>query len=108
MSELTAKGILTRRVDESERRRHVIDIAESQQAAIDQWLAPGAPRVAYGAGLLECRRANHVCRNPAHLRARARGPMSAVGSRSVPAGAPIPASVSGGQPVVTRRQYRIR
>ena len=42
VSELAAKGVLTRRPDDSDRRRHIIDIADAQRAAIDQWLAPGA------------------------------------------------------------------
>jgi DNA-binding MarR family transcriptional regulator len=42
VSELTAKGVLTRQPDNADRRRHIIDISGGQRAAIQQWLAPGA------------------------------------------------------------------
>jgi DNA-binding MarR family transcriptional regulator len=41
VSELDAKGVLVRRADDADRRRRIVDIAEAQRAAIDQWLAPG-------------------------------------------------------------------
>ena len=41
VGELDSKGVLVRRVDAADRRRHIVDIAETQRAAIDQWLAPG-------------------------------------------------------------------
>ncbi len=42
ISDLAAKGVLTRREDEADRRRHIVDIAGDHRAAIEQWLAPGA------------------------------------------------------------------
>ena len=42
VSEMAAKGVLTRREDEADRRRHIVVIASEHQAAIEQWLAPGA------------------------------------------------------------------
>jgi DNA-binding MarR family transcriptional regulator len=42
VSELTGKGVLTRREDDADRRRHIVDIASGHQAAIEQWLAPCA------------------------------------------------------------------
>jgi DNA-binding MarR family transcriptional regulator len=42
VSQLAEQGVLTRRVDEADRRRHIVDIAGDHRAAIEQWLAPGA------------------------------------------------------------------
>jgi len=42
VGELAAKGVLTRQEDDADRRRHIIEIASGQRAAIKQWLAPGA------------------------------------------------------------------
>ena len=42
VSELAGKGVLTRREDDADRRRHIVDIASGHRAAIEQWLAPGA------------------------------------------------------------------
>jgi DNA-binding MarR family transcriptional regulator len=42
VSEMAAKGVLTRREDEADRRRHIIGLAGEQRGAIEQWLAPGA------------------------------------------------------------------
>jgi DNA-binding MarR family transcriptional regulator len=42
VSELAGKGVLVRRADGADRRRHIVDIAEPNRAAIEQWLAPGA------------------------------------------------------------------
>jgi DNA-binding MarR family transcriptional regulator len=42
VSELGAKGVLTRRTDDADRRRHIIDVSSGQRPAIEQWLAPGA------------------------------------------------------------------
>jgi DNA-binding MarR family transcriptional regulator len=42
VSDLAGKGVLTRREDEADRRRHIIGLAGEHRAAIEQWLAPGA------------------------------------------------------------------
>ena len=42
VSEMAAKGVLTRREDEADRRRHIVVIASEHRAAMEQWLAPGA------------------------------------------------------------------
>jgi DNA-binding MarR family transcriptional regulator len=42
VSQLAEQGLLTRREDEADRRRHIVDIASDHRAAIEQWLAPGA------------------------------------------------------------------
>ena len=42
VSEMADKGVLTRREDEADRRRHIVGIASEHRAAIEQWLAPGA------------------------------------------------------------------
>jgi DNA-binding MarR family transcriptional regulator len=42
VSEMAEKGVLTRREDEADRRRHIVAIASEQRPAIEQWLAPGA------------------------------------------------------------------
>jgi DNA-binding MarR family transcriptional regulator len=42
VSELDEKGVLVRRADDADRRRRIVDIADGQRAAIEQWLAPGA------------------------------------------------------------------
>ena len=42
VSEMAAKGVLTRREDEADRRRHIIGLAGEHRGAIEQWLAPGA------------------------------------------------------------------
>jgi DNA-binding MarR family transcriptional regulator len=42
VGDLAEKGVLTRREDEADRRRHIVDIASDHRAAIEQWLAPGA------------------------------------------------------------------
>jgi DNA-binding MarR family transcriptional regulator len=42
VSELAGKGVLIRREDDTDRRRRIVDIADGNRAAIEQWLAPGA------------------------------------------------------------------
>ena len=42
VSDLAEKGVLTRREDEADRRRHIVGIANEHRPAIEQWLAPGA------------------------------------------------------------------
>jgi DNA-binding MarR family transcriptional regulator len=42
VSELAGKGVLTRRADDADRRRRIIDITSGHRSAIEQWLAPGA------------------------------------------------------------------
>lgn len=42
VSELSRKGVLDRREDESDRRRRIISIAGAQLPAIGEWLASGA------------------------------------------------------------------
>ena len=42
VSELAAKGVLTRHADDADRRRRIVDIGSGHRAAIEQWLAPGA------------------------------------------------------------------
>jgi DNA-binding MarR family transcriptional regulator len=42
VSELAAKGVVEREQDAADRRRHIVDIAHAQRAAIEAWLAPGA------------------------------------------------------------------
>jgi DNA-binding MarR family transcriptional regulator len=42
VSEMAAKGVLIRREDEADRRRHIVAIAEEHRPSIEQWLAPGA------------------------------------------------------------------
>src|SRR3954464_9832040 len=41
VSELAAKGVVDLEQDASDRRRHIVDIAHAQRAAIEAWLAPG-------------------------------------------------------------------
>jgi DNA-binding MarR family transcriptional regulator len=42
VSELAAKGILTRRADAADRRKHIVAIADRSRENIERWLAPGA------------------------------------------------------------------
>ncbi|HEY8455472.1 MAG TPA: MarR family winged helix-turn-helix transcriptional regulator [Actinopolymorphaceae bacterium] len=42
VGELSRKGVLERRDDESDRRRRIVSIAERKRQAIDNWLARGA------------------------------------------------------------------
>jgi DNA-binding MarR family transcriptional regulator len=42
VSDLAAKGVLTRRVDSADQRRRIVAIADRRLPAIEQWLAPGA------------------------------------------------------------------
>jgi len=42
VSELSRKGVLRRREDETDRRRRIVALTEQQRPAIDGWLAQGA------------------------------------------------------------------
>jgi DNA-binding MarR family transcriptional regulator len=42
VGELAGKGVLARREDSADRRRRIVDVADGNRAAIEQWLAPGA------------------------------------------------------------------
>lgn len=42
VSDLSRKGILVRREDDTDRRRRIIDISPDNRPAIAQWLSPGA------------------------------------------------------------------
>jgi DNA-binding MarR family transcriptional regulator len=42
VSDLSRKGVLVRREDDSDRRRRIIDISPGSRPAIAQWLSPGA------------------------------------------------------------------
>lgn len=42
VSELHAKQVLHRRTDETDRRRHIIDIDDDVRPAVARWLSPGA------------------------------------------------------------------
>lgn len=42
VSDLSRKGVLVRREDETDRRRRIIDIDAAHRPAIVQWLSPGA------------------------------------------------------------------
>ncbi|RKN37177.1 MarR family winged helix-turn-helix transcriptional regulator [Streptomyces hoynatensis] len=42
VGELSRKGVLERREDESDRRRRIVSITEEKRPAIAAWLAPGA------------------------------------------------------------------
>lgn len=42
VSDLSRKGILVRREDDTDRRRRIIDISAESRPAIAQWLSPGA------------------------------------------------------------------
>jgi DNA-binding MarR family transcriptional regulator len=41
VSELSRKGVLVRREDDTDRRRRIIDISPESRPAITEWLAPG-------------------------------------------------------------------
>lgn len=41
VSELSRKGVLARREDETDRRRRLIDISQDSRPAISEWLSPG-------------------------------------------------------------------
>jgi DNA-binding MarR family transcriptional regulator len=41
VSDLAAKGVLSRRVDSADHRRRIVAIADGCLPAIEQWLAPG-------------------------------------------------------------------
>ncbi|WP_328391892.1 MarR family winged helix-turn-helix transcriptional regulator [Nocardia sp. NBC_00416] len=42
VSDLSRKGVLSRREDEDDRRRRIVDISPASRPAISQWLSPGA------------------------------------------------------------------
>jgi DNA-binding MarR family transcriptional regulator len=42
VSELTGKGVLERRPDDTDRRRRIVDLAPAGRPAIEEWLAPSA------------------------------------------------------------------
>src|SRR5882757_1953573 len=42
VSDLSRQGVLERRADEADRRRAIVSIAESRQAAVEEWLAGGS------------------------------------------------------------------
>ncbi len=42
VGDLSRKGILVRREDDTDRRRRIIDISPDSRPAIAQWLSPGA------------------------------------------------------------------
>jgi DNA-binding MarR family transcriptional regulator len=42
VSDLSRKGVLVRREDDTDRRRRIIDISPDSRPAITQWLSPGA------------------------------------------------------------------
>jgi DNA-binding MarR family transcriptional regulator len=42
VGDLSRKSLLVRREDDADRRRRIVDIAESHRDAISDWLAPGA------------------------------------------------------------------
>jgi len=42
VSDLSRKGVLVRREDNTDRRRRIIDISPDSRPAITQWLSPGA------------------------------------------------------------------
>jgi DNA-binding MarR family transcriptional regulator len=42
VSDLSRKGVLVRRADDTDRRRRIIDISPDSRHAIAQWLSPGA------------------------------------------------------------------
>jgi DNA-binding MarR family transcriptional regulator len=42
VSDLSRKGVLMRREDETDRRRRIVDISSESRPAISQWLSPGA------------------------------------------------------------------
>lgn len=42
VGELSRKGVLARREDDTDRRRRIIDISPGSRRAISQWLTPGA------------------------------------------------------------------
>src|SRR5882757_10151993 len=42
VSDLSRQGVLDRRADEADRRRAIVSIAESHQAAVEEWLAGGS------------------------------------------------------------------
>jgi DNA-binding MarR family transcriptional regulator len=42
VSDLSRKGVLVRREDDTDRRRRIIDISPDSRSAIAQWLSPGA------------------------------------------------------------------
>ncbi|WP_019819083.1 MarR family transcriptional regulator [Saccharomonospora saliphila] len=42
VGELSRKGVVVRREDETDRRRRIIDIDADSRPAISQWLSPGA------------------------------------------------------------------
>jgi DNA-binding MarR family transcriptional regulator len=42
VSELSRKGVLVRREDDTDRRRRIVDISAGSRPAITQWLSPGA------------------------------------------------------------------
>jgi DNA-binding MarR family transcriptional regulator len=42
VSDLSRKGVLVRREDDTDRRRRIIDISPQSRPAISQWLSPGA------------------------------------------------------------------
>ncbi|WP_246213850.1 MarR family winged helix-turn-helix transcriptional regulator [Kitasatospora viridis] len=42
LAELSEKGVLERRADETDRRRRIVSITGSARPAIERWLSPGA------------------------------------------------------------------
>jgi DNA-binding MarR family transcriptional regulator len=42
VSELCRKGVLRRHIDQSDRRRRIVDLDEDIRPAVSQWLSPGA------------------------------------------------------------------
>ena len=42
VGELSRKGVLDRREDDSDRRRRIVSVPERKRATLEQWLAPGA------------------------------------------------------------------
>lgn len=42
VSDLSRKGVLVRREDDTDRRRRIVDISPDSRPAIAQWLSPGA------------------------------------------------------------------
>jgi DNA-binding MarR family transcriptional regulator len=42
VGELSRKGILDRREDDTDRRRRIVSVAPDRQQAVERWLAPGA------------------------------------------------------------------
>ena len=42
VSELTLKDVLSRRSDETDRRKRIVDLADPVRPAVSQWLSPGA------------------------------------------------------------------